>query len=148
MKIPRHKPASWLEVPDGNAQTSEEVVREILRYLVKHPAAKDTLEGIARWWLDRQQVERSVEEVVHSVRLLVSRGLILERHRKTGRPYYQVNPAKRTGLAETLEEAWGSVEHQPHLTSIRTKGGGKAREFPVAPGRDKGTEWSSGGKER
>ncbi len=148
MKIPRHKPASSLEIPDRNAQTSEEVVREILRYLVKHPAAKDTLEGIARWWLDRQQVERSVEEVVQSVRLLLSRGLILERRRKTGRPYYQVNPAKRTDLVETLEEAWGSVEQLPHLTSIRTKGGGQAREFPAAPGRDKGTEWSRGGKER
>ncbi len=111
MKIPRHKPALWLEVPGGNAETSEEVVREILRYLVKHPAAKDTLEGIAKWWLDRQHVERSVEEVAHSVRLLMSRGLILERRRKTGRAYYQVNPAKRNELVETLEEAWGSVEH-------------------------------------
>jgi hypothetical protein len=148
MKTPRHKPESWPKVPDGNAQTSEEVVRDILRYLVKHPAAKDTLEGIARWWLDRQQVERRVEEVVHSVRLLVSRGLILERRSKTGRPYYQVNPAKRTGLVEALEGAWGSVERHPPLTSTRAKGGGQAREFPVAPGRGQGTEWSSGGKER
>ncbi len=148
MKIPRHKPALWLEVPGENVVISEEVVREILRYLVKHPAAKDTLEGIARWWLDRRHVERSVEEVAHSVRLLVSRGLILERCRKTGRPYYQVNPAKRTELLESVEEASGSVEHQPHLTSIRTKGGGRTREFPVAPGRDTGTEWSSGGKDR
>ncbi len=111
MKISRQKPASRLEVPDGNAQRSVEVVREILQYLVNHPAAKDTLAGIARWWLDRQHVERSVEEVAHSVRLLVSRGLILERRRKTGSPYYQVNPAKRTGLVESLEEARGSVEH-------------------------------------
>ncbi|MGE5848525.1 MAG: hypothetical protein ACM362_00175 [Candidatus Methylomirabilota bacterium] len=147
MKMPRHKPASWLDVPEGNAQASGEVVREILRYLSKHPAAKDTLEGIARWWLDRQQVERSVEEVVQSVCLLVSRGLILERRTKTGRPYYQVNLAKWAELVETLEEASGIVEYQSHPTSIRTKGGGQAREIPVAPEQDNGTEWSSGGKE-
>ncbi len=148
MKISRQKSASRLEVPGENMVISEEVVREILQYLVNHPAAKDTLAGIARWWLDRQHVERSVEEVAHSVRLLVSRGLILERCRKTGRPYYQVNPEKWTELLESLEEASGSVEHQSHLTSIRTKGGGQAREFPAAPGRDTGTEWSSGGKDR
>ena len=148
MTVSRHKPGSWLKAPDGNTQTSEEVVHEILRYLVKHPAAKDTLEGIARWWLDRQQVERRVEEVVHSVRLLVSRGLILERRSKTGEPYYQVNPAKRTGLAEALEGRWGSVERRASQPSIRTQGGGQAKEFPVAPGRGQGTESSTGGKGR
>lgn len=148
MKMPRHKPASWVDIPEENAQAPGEVVREILRYLSKHPAAKDTLEGIAKWWLDRQQVERSVEEVVQSVRLLVSRGLILERRTKTGRPYYHFNPAKWTELNEALEGKWQSVEYQPRQTSIRMKIDGQARKLPVVPRREKAAERTSGGKGR
>jgi hypothetical protein len=35
---------------EGDAQA---VARELLRYLRAHPEAADTLDGAARWWLDR-----------------------------------------------------------------------------------------------
>jgi len=77
-----------------DVRTRREVACQILGYLRKHPAAKDTLEGIAGWWLERQRVERTVDEVAESLRLLVGRGLIMGRREGAGRLWYQVNPAK------------------------------------------------------
>jgi len=80
-----------------------ETAREILRYFVRHPDAKDTVEGIANWWFGSGQADRSVEEVAESLRLLLVRGLVIERQAAALRPYYQVNPTKRTEIASFLE---------------------------------------------
>ena len=79
-----------------------EIAREILRYFVVHPAAKDTLEGIARWWLERERIERTVEEVAESLHLLLACGFIIEKEGRAARLYYQMNPAKRKEIAEFL----------------------------------------------
>lgn len=81
------------------SSAERETARAILRYLVKHPEAKDTLEGIAQWWLGggisrRVNVERAVS-------LLLSRGLVLETRRKGLSPFYQLVPK---GRAAALSE--------------------------------------------
>ncbi len=55
-----------------------EVAEDIVRYLVQHPGAADTLEGIARWRLAQQTVERTVDETAEALRLLTERGLVHE----------------------------------------------------------------------
>lgn len=81
-----------------------EIACEILQYLSNHPTAKDTIEGIAGWWLERQRIECTVDEVAESLRLLVNSGLILERQGGAARHYYQVNLAKRAEIARFLEK--------------------------------------------
>jgi hypothetical protein len=80
-----------------------EITREILRYFMKNPGAKDTLEGIARWWLERNRVERTVDEVAQSLHVLVAQGLIIRRQARAALPYYLANPAKRREIAEFLD---------------------------------------------
>jgi len=66
------------------------IAREILRYLATHPNAKDTLDGVAEWWLEQKRVERGLVE--RALALLVSHGAILETRRRGLPPYYQADP--------------------------------------------------------
>ena len=74
----------------------------ILRYLVKHPKAKDTVEGIAQWWLEGEKSERV--NVERAVSLLRSRGVIVESRRKGLPPYYQLDPKRRAAALKILRE--------------------------------------------
>jgi hypothetical protein len=49
--------------PRTSEQLDQELAEAILVYLADHPAAMDTVEGIAEWWLLRQRVRVVVERV-------------------------------------------------------------------------------------
>ncbi len=64
----------WVQVigsiSDGGT-TLVEIQRAILVYLVEHPDAKDTVEGIMAWWLSNAwsraaDVERALEELLQA----------------------------------------------------------------------------------
>jgi hypothetical protein len=58
------------------------VITEILRYLVEHPDAKDTIEGIARWWIQPQRPEGDEwkrDLVQGAMDELVARGWVVRR---------------------------------------------------------------------
>jgi len=78
-----------------------ETAREILRYFVDHPRAKDNLEGIIEWWLARPTTNRVVERALS---LLLSTGLIIETRRRGSLPYYQVSPNRRAAALKMLRE--------------------------------------------
>ena len=79
-----------------------ETARGILRYLVESPQAKDTLEGIAQWWLSGESSKRV--NIERAVSLLLSRGIILETQRKGLRPYYQLAPRRRAAALRMFRE--------------------------------------------
>jgi hypothetical protein len=60
----------------------------ILGYLDDHPTAMDTLDGIAEWWVLRQQIEIEVRRVSRVLTALVSDGL-LEEHEQGGIRFYR-----------------------------------------------------------
>lgn len=88
---------------EKNNRKSRDTAREILRYLVSHPNAEDTLEGIARWWLDRGRIERTVDEVGESLELLLARGLIQERRERSKLACYRMNSERRGEIARFLK---------------------------------------------
>ncbi len=50
---------------------------EILSYLVQHPHARDTCEGIVEWWFLEQGIQRAEREVRRALRALVGNGMLL-----------------------------------------------------------------------
>jgi hypothetical protein len=68
-----------------------EVAEHILRYLQAHPEAKDTLEGIAEWWLAEDKISHVVEQVSEAVAWLVENGYLVERPVVGAKTIYEVN---------------------------------------------------------
>jgi len=58
----------------------DELARSILNYLAEHPQATDTIEGIAEWWVMREQVRKDVELLQRVLRRLTQQGLLEEIH--------------------------------------------------------------------
>ena len=56
--------------------TKEDIARIILNYLSKNPDAGDTLEGISKWWLNREKIDVAVDEIAGVLEALIKEGLI------------------------------------------------------------------------
>ena len=65
----------------------------VLGYLDDHPTAMDTLDGIAEWWVLRQQIDIEVRRVARALDALVSEGLIEEYEQGGIRFYRRPRPA-------------------------------------------------------
>ncbi len=87
----------------GAERTVEETARQILRYLTRQPEAGDTLEGIARWWLQRERIERTVEEIGQSLELLLSHDLVVKQRGMGRDTSYRVNPTKRREIGRFIK---------------------------------------------
>jgi hypothetical protein len=57
-------------------QLDQELAEAILAYLAEHPAAMDTVAGIAEWWLMRQRVRVEVERVERVLRRQAEDGVL------------------------------------------------------------------------
>lgn len=91
------------------ASKSETVAREIMRYFLDRTEAADTLEGIARWRLMQQSIERTVDETASALHLLVERGVIEEVRTGAGPTLFRLNAEKRAAVEASLG-AGGSGE--------------------------------------
>jgi hypothetical protein len=67
------------------------VASDILAYLVEHPDAEDTLQGILEWWLLEQQIKKWTAEVQMALAELVSQNMVLERGGRDGQIRFRVN---------------------------------------------------------
>jgi hypothetical protein len=77
---------------------------KILRYLMDHPDAKDTLEGIVGWWMLQQDIERNVAHIKKTVDELTVKGLLVQRLGRDRRKYYQVNRKKLPEISALVKE--------------------------------------------
>lgn len=76
------------------SNSSDPLADEILRYLLEHPEAQDTIDGIADWWLTERRVRQSIAEVEIALGQLVARGLVDVAVREDGKPHYRLKPVK------------------------------------------------------
>jgi len=55
----------------------EEIARQIVVYLDRHPNAADTFDGIHRWWLSRIRFEETACDVQAALDGLILRGRVV-----------------------------------------------------------------------
>jgi len=82
-----------------------EMEEDILHYLLDHPKAKDTLDGIVRWWVLEQRAKREMKQVQKAVAGLVAREWLLERKGADSQVHYRLNQEKAAEIAAELGRA-------------------------------------------
>jgi len=65
----------------------EDLVNALVQYLTEHPQASDTLEGIAEWWIMRQQVKFDIDTLSTVLRELTEIGFLVETGEGQNRRY-------------------------------------------------------------
>ena len=80
---------------------------EILAYLVDHPNARDTLEGIVEWWLLERQIKFQTARVKEALSDLVTRGLILEKKGSNSQIHYRINQSMLNEIQELFKQKVG-----------------------------------------
>jgi hypothetical protein len=85
---------------------------EVLAYVVRHPYAQDTVEGIVEWWLLEQHIYHAVSDVEAALRQLVENEFLVAR-RASGRTYYGLNRAKECDIRRHLKNAQMAHETRP-----------------------------------
>ena len=73
------------------SESAEQVIRGILQYLVEHPEAKDTCEGILKWWRPKVISEWGKDDVQKALDFLTSKGWLTERKTTRLKKIYGVN---------------------------------------------------------
>ena len=80
---------------------------EILAYLVNHPEAQDTLEGIVEWWLLERAIKFQEAQVKKALSDLVAKGLILEKKGTDSQVYYRINQIKYREIQALFKQKVG-----------------------------------------
>lgn len=63
----------------GAQENRQKLIQDILAYLIDHPEAKDTAEGVMQWWVVKGDAEYQQEEVEEALDGLVTRGWLTKR---------------------------------------------------------------------
>lgn len=80
---------------DEKDSTDEFGIRkQILEYLVAHPEAEDTLEGVVHWWLQEWQHKHFLPQIKKALESLVKSGVV-ERREIGQSTLYRLNPKHR-----------------------------------------------------
>ena len=80
---------------------------EILAYLLEHPNARDTLEGIVDWWLLERQIKFQTARVKEALSDLVARGFILKKKGSNSQIHYRINQSKYEEIQELFKQKDG-----------------------------------------
>jgi hypothetical protein len=83
-----------------------EIQRRILRYLVEHRFAKDTVEGITQWWLRDWNPPPSLPEVESAVEALVQKGWMAKRKTSSTQGFDE----RKLHIAEKQQNLYGLKE--------------------------------------
>lgn len=67
---------------------------QILAYLVEHPEAQDTVDGIVEWWLLERTIKFQKTQIIKAISELVGKGLVIENKGKDLQTHYRINQNK------------------------------------------------------
>ena len=89
---------------DSEETPPDELIVEILRYLVSHPEAKDTISGIEKWWLSTSMSREGKKKIEEGLNLLVARGWLIERRSPQSETIYSLNENSLPKINNCLDE--------------------------------------------
>jgi hypothetical protein len=75
-------------VPNHAEETAHDIAVAIRGYLLTHPDAADSVDGIHRWWLVPRLRDEGRELVESALRRLVAEGILRRIAREDGRVIY------------------------------------------------------------
>jgi hypothetical protein len=75
----------------------------ILGYLLSHPDAKDTADGVERWWLTSMEISMGARTVRGSLDHLVKLGWLVSSERQGTGVVYGLNGDRREKLRQFLQ---------------------------------------------
>jgi hypothetical protein len=81
-------------------KSKSQIGYQILAYLVEHPEARDTLEGIVEWWLLERQIKFHTARVKEALSELVAKGLVIEQKEYDSKIHYRVNQSRLEEIRE------------------------------------------------
>jgi hypothetical protein len=79
------------------------VARKILSYLIDHPDAEDSLEGVL-WWLLEQEIKTQESKARQAIDILIGSGLIVEHRSPGSKVRYRANWRRRATIADAVQE--------------------------------------------
>ena len=79
-----------------------QVEEDIVSYLLDHPEAKDTMDGIVRWWMLELRIKREIMQVEQAVVQLVQREWLIGRRGADSQVHYSLNSTKAEEIAAAL----------------------------------------------
>ena len=82
---------------------SDAVAWLILGYLCSHPDAKDTAEGVEKWWLNGEEIHVNASVVRGSLDYLVRLGWLVSSDRQGSGMVYGLNGDRRNKLRQFLQ---------------------------------------------
>jgi len=74
-----------------NDTAREDLITELLRYVVAHPNAKDTLDGIEKWWLRKSTKREAKRRLEEALNLLAAKGWLNARSSPQSETIYSLN---------------------------------------------------------
>jgi len=84
-------PTNWLHV-----------VKQILQHFTKHPAAKDTSQGMLQWWLKEGNVPGGRAELEQILETLVNIGWLVETRISSSPKIYGLNQNRTSDIEKFL----------------------------------------------
>jgi len=83
-------------------EVDPEVARQVLSCFMRNPQAADTLEGIARWRLLEERLQRTMQQTDAAVRWLVTKGFLQEIEPAGSVKLYRLDPKGQENAAKFL----------------------------------------------
>ena len=84
--------------------TPNRLMVEILRYVVRHPEAKDTLKGIEKWWLSGSKSRGGKLSTEEALNFLVAQGWLNARGSPQSETIYFLNEDRLSEIISFLKE--------------------------------------------
>ena len=94
----------------GPSDRCQLLMRQILQYLTDHPDAKDTADGILKWWLPSHPIEWEKKEVQQVLDHFVLRGWLRKRNIYPSRDLYSLNKKRLKKIKDFLQTLGGGKD--------------------------------------